>query len=57
MKQGIQPKEFIMTDEKDFKLDPKDNKGVGFFGKWAYHEQQKKKWLEEQKKKEQEKKE
>lgn len=46
-----------MVDEKDFKLDPKDNKGVGFFGKWAYYEQQKKKWLEEQKKKEQEKKE
>ena len=33
---------------KKFVLDPKENKGTGFYGKWAYYNQKKREWLKEQ---------
>jgi hypothetical protein len=47
----------MMEEEKEFeefKLEPSENKGTGFFGKWAYYAQKKREWLEEQKKKKKE---
>ena len=34
-----------MSDDKEkFELKAEENKGTGFFGKWAYYAQKKKEW-------------